>query len=43
MRRTSLMITAIAFVATIVEALPFRDIDNITTTASAVLMGLWLL
>lgn len=43
MRRTSLMITVIAFIATIVEALPFRDIDNITTTATAVLMGLWLL
>lgn len=43
MGRTTLVITLIAFAATIVEALPFRDIDNITTTATAVLMGLWLL
>jgi phytol kinase len=43
MQRASLVITLIALVATIVEALPFRDIDNITTTAVAVLMGYWLL
>jgi phytol kinase len=43
MQRASLVITLIAFVATIVEALPFRDIDNITTTATAVLMGILLL
>ena len=43
MRRASLMIALIALAATIVEALPFRDVDNITTTAVAVIMGCWLL
>ena len=43
MRRASLVIALIALVVTIVEALPFRDIDNITTTAVAVIMGYWLL
>lgn len=43
MGHASLVITLIALVATIIEALPFRDIDNITTTAAAVLMGIWLL
>ena len=43
MRRTSLVIALIALVVTIIEALPFRDIDNITTTAVAVVMGYWML
>jgi len=43
MPRASLMITLIALVATIVEALPLRDIDNITTTIVAAIMGYWLL
>lgn len=43
MRRTSLVIALIALVVTIIEALPFRDIDNITTTAAAVIMGYWML
>jgi len=43
MSRASLMITLIALVATIVEALPLRDIDNITTTVVAAIMGYWLL
>jgi phytol kinase len=32
----------IAAAATVVEALPLRDIDNLTTTATAVVLGLWL-
>lgn len=32
---------AIAFLATLVEALPFKDIDNITLTATAIILGLW--
>jgi phytol kinase len=43
MRSASLSITLIALAATIVEALPLRDIDNLTTTAMAVLLGLVLL
>lgn len=35
-------VTAIALVATIVEALPFQDIDNITLTAVAIVLGWWL-
>lgn len=35
-----LPITLIAAAGTLVEALPFRDIDNITVTATAVLIGL---
>ncbi|MBL8057123.1 MAG: phosphatidate cytidylyltransferase [Anaerolineales bacterium] len=33
----------IALAATLVEALPFRDIDNLTVTLTALLLGLWLL
>lgn len=36
-------VAAIALVATLVEALPFPDIDNITLVAVAIAMGLWLL
>jgi phytol kinase len=37
-----LSIGAIALVATVVEALPFPDIDNITLTVTVVCLGLWL-
>jgi hypothetical protein len=33
----------IALVGALVEALPLHDIDNITVTAAAVGLGLWLL
>jgi phytol kinase len=33
---------AIAALATVVEALPLRDVDNLTTTATAVVLGLLL-
>ena len=36
-------VAAIALVATLVEALPFPDIDNITLVVVAIAMGLWLL
>lgn len=37
-----LPVTMIALVGTLVESLPFHDIDNITVTASAVILGhLW--
>jgi phytol kinase len=36
-------VTIIAVVATLVESLPFRDIDNITITLVAVLLGYFLL
>lgn len=39
---TARNVAAISVVATIVEALPYHDIDNITLTAVAVLLGLWL-
>jgi phytol kinase len=39
---TARNVAAISFVATIVEALPYRDIDNITIAAVAILLGLWL-
>jgi len=32
----------IALVGTLVESLPFHDIDNLTVTASAIILGLWL-
>jgi hypothetical protein len=32
----------ITFLATIVEALPLQDVDNITVTATAVLLGYYL-
>lgn len=39
---TAVKVAAISLVATVVEALPFQAIDNITTTTVAVLLGLWL-
>ena len=39
---TTRAVIAIAFVATLVEALPFPDIDNITLVIVAIAMGLWL-
>lgn len=39
---TTLKVAAISLAATVVEALPFQDIDNLTTTALAVALGLWL-
>jgi phytol kinase len=39
---TTLKIAVIALAATLVEALPFQDIDNLTTTAVALALGLWL-
>jgi len=35
------IVAAIAFITTLVEALPFRDIDNLTLTGVAVALGLW--
>jgi phytol kinase len=37
-----LPITLIAFAGTIVESLPFRDIDNITVTLTAVIIGAFI-
>lgn len=39
----ALGVALISLAATAVEALPFHDIDNITVTAVAVALGLWLL
>jgi phytol kinase len=39
---TTLVVLVIALVATVVESLPFKDVDNITTTASAIATA-WLL
>jgi len=39
---TTLKVAAIALVGAVVEALPLQDIDNLTTTLAAVLMGVWL-
>jgi phytol kinase len=35
------VLAVIAFFATLVEALPLKDIDNLTLTGTAVLLGLW--
>lgn len=35
------IVAAIALISTLVEALPFRDIDNLTLTGVAVALGLW--
>lgn len=35
------IVTAIAAIATLVEALPFADIDNLTLTTVAIGLGLW--
>jgi phytol kinase len=38
-----LVVAAIALIVTFVEALPFRDIDNLTLTGTAIVLGLlWL-
>jgi phytol kinase len=39
---TAGIVAAIALVGTIVEALPLRDVDNLTLTGAAVVLGLWL-
>ncbi len=36
-------IALISVVAAVVEALPLPDIDNLTTTAAAILLAVWLL
>lgn len=41
--RVAGVIALISLVATAIEALPFRDIDNITLTAVAVVLGWWWL
>jgi phytol kinase len=40
---TAGIVAAIALIATLVEALPFRDIDNLTLTGTAIALGLWWL
>jgi len=40
---TAWKVALISLAATLVEALPFHDIDNITLTITGVLLGLWLL
>jgi phytol kinase len=40
---TVLVVAAIALMVTLVEALPFRDIDNLTLTGTAIALGLWWL
>lgn len=37
------IVAAIAALATLVEALPIQDIDNLTLTVVAVVLGIWLL
>ncbi len=39
---TTLKVAVISLAATVVEALPLPDIDNLTTTTAAVLLGIWL-
>ncbi len=39
---TALAVAGIALAATVVEALPFADIDNLTITAVAVALGVWM-
>jgi phytol kinase len=41
--QTVIIVGAIALVATVVEALPLRDIDNLTLTAVAIALGYWWL
>jgi phytol kinase len=38
-----LPVTVIALAGTLVESLPLRDVDNITVTLAAVILGTWLL
>jgi phytol kinase len=40
---TLVIVSVIALVATAVEALPLRDIDNLTLTAVAIILGIWWL
>jgi phytol kinase len=40
---TAWIVAAIALIVTLVEALPFRDIDNLTLTGTAIALGLWWL
>lgn len=40
---TAVMVGAIAGVATIVEALPVQEIDNLTLVAASIALGFWLL
>ncbi|WP_404786116.1 diacylglycerol/polyprenol kinase family protein [Altericista sp. CCNU0014] len=40
---TAGIVAAIALAATLVEALPFRDIDNLTLTGTAIVLGVWWL
>jgi len=41
--RAAVAIAGIALAATLVEALPLKDIDNLTLTATGVVLGLWLM
>ncbi len=41
--KTVMIVSAIALAATVVEALPLRDIDNLTLTAMAIMLGSWWL
>ena len=40
---TAGIVAVIALIATFVEALPLRDIDNLTLTGTAIVLGLWWL
>jgi phytol kinase len=40
---TTGIVAAIALIATFVEALPLRDIDNLTLTGTAIVLGVWWL
>lgn len=40
---TAARVAGIALAGTVVEALPFGDIDNLSVTAAAALLGMWLL
>lgn len=39
--KTAAIVGAIAFIATVVEALPFPDIDNATLSLAVILLSLW--
>jgi phytol kinase len=41
--RAAWIVAAIALAATVVEALPLKDIDNLTLTATGVVLALWWL
>jgi hypothetical protein len=38
---TLAIVAVITLVVTLVEALPLQEIDNLTLTATAVILGLW--